>query len=141
MSDQVSFEYNGYEIQQDQHHGTFSKVESMGFTVNTVFKVADEFGDYALPLNHQLFWSPSDAAQAIDCALYMQKKIGNLKKWPTTAAHEFNIMLCYRRKFWRVYEAIDRIKGMCIDARDFDENPREKIIDILNVLHQHVVAE
>ena len=138
---QTSFEYKGFDIHQKPYAGTFNKHESLGFNVTQAYCVTDEFGDFALPTSQQTFWSPSDAAQAIDCAEHLRKRITGLKKWPTTVAHEFNIMLCYRRRFFHVYDQLQRIKDECIAARDFDDNPREKIIDILNTLHQHVVAE
>lgn len=141
MKKQASVAHNGFEIHQKSYTGTFDKYESKGFTVDTVYVITDDFGDFTLPLNQQNFWSPSDAAQAIDCANHLQKTLGSLKKWPTSAAHEFNVMLCYRRKFWHVYDQIQEIRAACHEARDFGDDPTEKILGILNTLHQHVIAE
>ena len=139
QGEQTSYAYEGYEIVKRPYNGTFEKHESLGFTIDHSFVVVDDFGDHTLPLLQQNFWSPIDAKMAIDAANHLLSKTPN-KRWePSTKAHEFNIMLCYRRNFWHVYDALQKIKKECEESIDFDENPREAVLRILSNLRAAVL--
>ena len=119
-------EYRGYIIKAVEHTGSFDKADTMGLDVPAAFTVVDDFGDQALPLHHHLFWSPWDARQAIDFYLWAKENI-NLKKWPTTPAHEFNLMLMYRRHFPAMFSFFHDLKKILAEARDFGDNPDKAI--------------
>jgi hypothetical protein len=130
---QKEVEYKGYRIVAQDYTGAFDKSDTMGFDVPAVFSVLDDFDEAALPLNQHWFWSPWDARNAIDFFEWIKTTI-NKKRWPTTPAHEFNIMLMYRRKIPAVFKAIRDIRKIIADARDFDENPSRAIIDRLDLM-------
>lgn len=105
-----------------------------GFKMHTAFEVRDEFDEPALPVVQHQFWSPADAIAAVECCdIVAPKMIG--KKWPSTVQYEFNLMLLYRRNHDLVYDALRRIREAVQQARDFDENPSDAILGILNGLH------
>lgn len=130
---QKEVEYKGYRIVAQDYTGAFDKSDTMGFDVPAAFSVLDDFDETALPLNQHWFWSPWDARNAIDFFEWIKTTI-NKKRWPTTPAHEFNIMLMYRRKIPAVFKAIRDIRKIIADARDFDENPSKAIIDRLDLM-------
>lgn len=137
MSDMKEIEYKDRRIVANQYNGLHDKSDTMGFTVPVAFVVLDEFDEPALPTIQQWFWSPWDAANAIDMSDWLRDTI-DTKKWPTTVAFEYNQMTAYRRNFSNVYMAIKDIEKMCIDARDFDDNVTEAVLSRLQLLRQSV---
>lgn len=115
-----------------------NEFENYGFEVKQVFKVLDDFDDNALPISQQVFWSPSDAIMAIYAVDTITPQIVDKKRWPSTAMFEVNQMLAYRTHFHYVYEALKDIKRIIADAKEWDENPGDKIIARLGLLHQVV---
>lgn len=131
--------YKGFEILEVPYKGMLDNYESFGLQVDKAYSVVDAFGDAVLPLAYNTFWTPTDAAHAIDAALWLQERIGaKADKWPTSTTHEYNVMLTHRRKFFQVFQALKEIEDMCIAARDLDENPRESVIGRLQLLRLEV---
>ena len=130
--------YRGRLIVQKPYKSQF---DCMGFDVPVVYHVLDpDFGDNALPTLQDKWWSPLDAIQAINfCDLIMPDMKG--PKWPTTAIHEYNIMLCYHRNFDHVFHTIQKIKKACRDSRDFDDNPRDEIERLLAHLYSYCLEQ
>lgn len=137
MSKQTEIPWRGQRIVQVDYTRT-SEFENYGFEVKQVFKVLDDFDDNVLPLSQQVFWSPGDAIQA----LYMVEEIApglvGQKKWATTVMYEYNQMIAYRTHFAYVYHALQDIKKILRDAKEWDENPSDKISARLGLLHQVV---
>lgn len=133
---QTSLSYGGYEIVQRPYTGTHDKIESMGFTVDTAYVVTDEFGDFALPLVQQWFWTPSDAKAAIDAvnSFKPRDKHQSARHSMAGIAHRFTQAIAHRLNFMAVFLAIEKIRKECVMARDFDDNPREAIEKILGDL-------
>jgi hypothetical protein len=129
--------YKGYRIVAQEYTGAFDKSDSMGFNVTTAFVVLDDFDEQALPMAHHWFWSPWDARNAIDFYEWIKTTIDK-RKWPTTASHEFNFMLQYRRRVPAVFAAIHDIKKLIADAADFDENPAQAIKDRISLMETEV---
>lgn len=132
-------DYKGHVIQEVPYSGTPGNYESYGLEVNKAYRVVDDFGDDTLPLLNNVFWTPADAAQAVDAALWLESRVDKAKAtWPSTVTFEYNQMMAYRRRFYAVYQALSEIDDMCQSARDFDENPREAIIGRLQLLRLEV---
>lgn len=128
--EQTSLDYKGYVIEKIPYVGTFDKYESRGFTIDYAFRVVDDFGDPTLPTSQQTFWSPSDAIAAIDLANTIAERVKkNIRAWPTTTQHEFNRWVNYRRRFWRMCQALENIERLCNQAADFDENPGKEVLE------------
>ena len=109
--------------------------DAAGFNITTGFVVRDEFDDYVLPQTMQWFYSPYDAAAAIyikDLVMPLHKQ----DKWPTTLLYEYSYQWAMRQNFYNVFIALDKIKRLCENSRDFDENPREEVLTVLNGLRQ-----
>lgn len=134
---QTEVTYRGYRIVLLPYNGTFDKSDSMGFDVPAAFAVLDDFDEPALPYSHHWFWSPWDARNAIDFYEWV-KTVIDKKKWPTSAQHEFNLMLAYRQKIPAVFMAVHDIRKIMRDARDFDENPAKKIEDSLVLMETEI---
>lgn len=132
-------EYRGYRIVAQPYTGAGDKSDTMGFDVPVAFVVLDDFDAPALPLTQQWFWSPWDARNAIDFYEWVKNTI-NKKKWPTTAAHEYNMMSLYRRRIPAVFMAIHDIRELLAAAKDFDENPAKAISSRLDTLALEVHA-
>lgn len=127
-------EYKGHTIAEVPFEGTFDNYESYGFKVDKAYTVVDELGE-PLPILQNLFWSPSDAAQAIDAVNWLTARVDkSVTRWPPTVVFEHNQMMGYRRNFALVFETLKAIEDMCREARDLDENPREAILDKLQLL-------
>ena len=75
--------YKGYRIVETKYNG--EGLDSFGFKVEKVYAVLDDFDEPALPLVPSYFWSPADAAGAIDFYLWA-KTIFPQKKWATSPA-------------------------------------------------------
>ena len=123
---QKEVEYRGYRIVAQKYTGAPGHEDTMGFDVPVAYVVLDEFDDPALPITHHWFWSPWDARNAIDFYEWVKTTIDK-KKWPTTAAYEFNRMLQFRRRPWACFAAVHDIRKLIAAARDFDENPAPAI--------------
>lgn len=138
---QTSVDYKGYSIVQMPHHGTFNNYESMGFEVDVCYGVQDDFGEFTLPTLQQKFWTPGDAAAAIDTiALFESQKKVQGKKWPTTVMHEFNVVINYRRKWHVVMATIAKLEKMCEDDGFGDSCSVADVRQELKYLRQMVMA-
>lgn len=136
MTDQRSTMYRGHSIVQNQYHGLHEKMETMGFTVERAYVVTDELGQPTLPTVQQWFWSPFEAKRAIDFVDWAKANI-NVRKWPTTVAHEYNVMINYQRHFDQVYIAIQEVRKMCRSELEWGDNPAvKKILERLDYMHQ-----
>lgn len=136
---QKEVNYKGYRIVALEYTGAFDKPDTMGFDVPAAFAVLDDFDEPALPYSTHWFWSPWDARNAIDFYEWV-KTIIDKKKWPTSAQHEFNFMLAYRQKIPAVFIAIRDIRKIIEDARDYDENPSQRIADRIALMETEVRA-
>ena len=105
-------------------------VDVYGFKPTSGFVVRDDMGDYVLPIGMQWFYTPYEAVAAIEMVEYA--------KPPTTPTFEYGLMQAYRRNWWMVFVAIDKILKLCVEARDFDDNPGEEIYKELHALRQNV---
>lgn len=109
-----------------------------GLLVPYVLVVLDEFDDLALPIGMQVHYTLLEAKAAIDIRdIVFPLKAG--PTWPTTALHEYAVFQSYRRNFPRVMEALARIKKSCVDAKDFDDNPGEDVLQHLHLLNMVIV--
>lgn len=118
--------HRGFRIVQKKYDGPTEGVDSFGFQVEFVYTVLDDFDDFALPLAPAYFWSPADAAAAIDFYLWAKTKFPQ-KKWATSPAHEYNMMTLLRRRIPEVYEALHDMRKIMLDAADFGDNPAKEL--------------
>lgn len=107
--------------------------ECMGFPMRHAFKVIDEF-DEALPTVQNLFWTPQEAAAAID---FVVQRGG---KWKPAYNHDLNMAIAYRRNAIDVYACVQAVRQVLHDARELDDNPSTEIEGILSGLHQRSVG-
>lgn len=135
---QNDYEYKGLSIVQNDYHNLHGNIDTFGFTVNQAYVVTDEMGDPGLPTIQQWFWSPYDAIVAIDLSEYFKARVPQ-KKWPTTVAHEFNIALCFRKKFGLTYIALREIEEACKDADSMGEDAGPAVLKILDSLKRAVM--
>lgn len=118
--------YRGFTIQKRKYDGPGDGLDSLGFPIEHVYCVVDDFGDHALPFSQQFFWSPADAAGAVDFWLWAKDRFP--KRFQLTSPlHEYNQSHLYRRRPGAVYAAIDDIKKLIREAADFEENPAAAI--------------
>ncbi len=124
--------YRGYRIVQVDAPKELDKFECMGFTMPKAFQVLDDF-DEPLLIVPQYFWSPTDAIAAIEMVdtILPERKS---KRWPTTAVYEYGLMWAHRRMFWFVYHTLNQIRNELKKAREWDENPTEKIEGLLTCM-------
>lgn len=124
----MEIEYRGWSIIEVE-----SDAECMGVPMGRVFQVADEFGE-RLPLTQNNFWTPQEAAAAIDFVL------ARGGKWKPAYNHEFNMAVAYRRNAIDVYISIQAIRSAVIEAKDLDDNPGPEVEAILYKLHRRSVG-
>lgn len=139
---QTEFAYKaGYNIVQVQHHGTFNNYESMGFEVDQAYVVKDDFDEFTLPTLQQTFWTPGDAASAIDTVLRFEAVHKKQRaKWPTTVIHEYNIVINYRRKWHVVMASLAKIEKMCEDDGFGEAASAADILKELAYLRQSIMT-
>ena len=136
---QTECTYRGLRIVRVENPSTgkLSNGDSFGFDMPYAFRVLDELDCPALPTLQQLFWSPNDARNAIEmCEVMMADLRGS--KWTTTKIHEFNQLLMYYRNFDLVYHYLMKVKKVCREAQEMDENPTKQLSDMLHLLHQNM---
>ncbi len=97
----------------------------------------DELDDYVMPIGMTWFYTADDAANAIEM---MDSVFPDIKaaQPATTLMYEYGLMRAYRRTFARVYQTLGKIKTICQEARDFDDNPGEAVISQLELLRVSV---
>lgn len=121
--------HRGYEILHTTDPRFIGQVDVYGFKPTSGFIVRDDMGDYVLPIPMQWFYTPYDAVAAIE----MMETAA-----PDSPVFQYGLMQAYRRNWWMVFGAMNKILDTCIDARELDDNPREDIYQILHVLRQSV---
>lgn len=111
--------------------------DKWGFAPTQGYIVLDEFDEVIFPVGMHWFYTPDDAAMAIEMldTIYPQIKDRNPA---TTLLHEYGVMRAYRREFWHTYGALQDIRKLVDDARAFEENPLEDIAQRLHFLRQQV---
>lgn len=124
--------YRGERIIQTRDPRWVGQADAFGFKLDCGFVVRDELDELVLPLPLQWFYTPYDAIAAIETI----HSIVPEQHPNTTMLHEYHKMMNMRRHFWRVVVAIEKVRKTCEDARDFDENPAEAVISIINTLQQ-----
>lgn len=134
-----SHNYKGFEVVKVPHRGSFDNYESFGFPVEWSYTVLDDMGEATLPLIQNSFWTPADAVQAIDAALWLQERVSlRYSDWKASTAYEYNRMMAHRRRFFCVYKALRDIEDVCKESADLDENPRDAVLALINQLGQEV---
>ena len=138
MTDQTEITWRGERIVQIDYKPIqpFSRDDAYGFTMQQAFVVRDDMDEPCLPISQQYFWSPAEAIAAIYMRDFIAPEVTG-KRWPTTVMYEYNQMTLYRRNFHQVYHVLQQIKKVLADAKEWDENPTDKIRDMLNLLHQN----
>lgn len=126
MSGIVETEYRDYIIRRKKYEPAAGEPGCMGFHIEHVYVVEDEFGEPGLPeILQQVFWSPADAAQAIDFRIQIGPYIDkNQRTWPTTLAYEFNNLLRFRRNAVYLLQEMNAMRTRldeCLDG--FGDEP------------------
>lgn len=113
--------------------------DKWGFTTDRGFVVLDDFEENVFPVGMHWFYTPEDAAAAIEM-LDTILPIIKTRVPATSLRHEFFLMQQYRREFWSVYAALQKIDSACDDAQQgLDENrAATNIKAILHNLRQNV---
>lgn len=126
-------EYRGVRIIQTRDPKFVGQTDAFGFKLSEGFVVRDEFDENPLPSAlMSWFYSPYDAIAGIETL----HEILPLEHPRTTVQHEYQRLLLAKRHFWRVYNAMQKIRKACEESRELDENPREDVLSILNTLQQ-----
>lgn len=125
-------EYRGYRIiQTDDPAWLASGADSYGFTNTCVFVVFDEFDEPALPVGLMSHWTIHEAIAAIEMRDTVLPEI-NAGKWASSALFEFNLLRARRRHAWRTHLTLTRLRKLCVDAQEFDDNPTAAILKELD---------
>jgi hypothetical protein len=111
--------------------------DKWGFTVDRGFVVLDDFDEIVFPIGMHWFYTPDDAAAAIEMLDHIFPAIKEDQP-PTTLLYEYGLMRQYRKEFWYTYGAIVDIQKALDSAKAFDENPAETISKRLHLLRQAV---
>lgn len=112
--------------------------DGWGFVPPCVYTVLDEFDDVVFPIGMHVFWTPDDAANAIEMLDTIFPRI--TRDQPnTTLMYEYGRMRQYRRAFFVTYDAVQAMRQAVDDARALDDNPCEDIHEMLHGLHQSVM--
>lgn len=111
--------------------------DKWGFAIGQGFVVMDEFDENVFPVGMHWFYTPDDAAAAIEMLDTILPIIKD-RTPATTLLYEYGLMRTYRREFWHSYRALQEIQKACDDAATFGDNPREEIASRLHFLRQQV---
>jgi hypothetical protein len=134
--------YRGYRIVQTDDARLVGSVnaDAWGFYTKMGFVVLDEFDEHVFPPGAHWHYSPDDAALAIEMR---DTILPTLKEHQpaTTFLFEYTLMRQYRRQFWHTYNALAEIQRALDNAKTWDENPAEKIQDIIHCLRQNIARE
>lgn len=108
-----------------------------GFTTDRGYVVLDEFDEHVLPAGMHWFYTPDDAACAIEM---LDTILPTIQKGTpaTTLLYEYGIMRAYRREFWITYNALARMQNILDDAVAFGDNATAALITELHALRQAV---
>ena len=131
--------YRGYRIVQTDDPKVVGQPhpDKWGFTIDTGFVVLDEFDENVFPVGMHWFYTPDDAASAIEMLDTILPTIKD-RSPSTTLLYEYGLMRTYRREFWHAYSALVDIQKTCDDAAAFGDDPREDIVKRLHFLRQQV---
>lgn len=111
--------------------------DSFGFTTDRGYVVLDEFDEIIFPIGMHWFYTPHDAACAIEMLDTILPTIKEEAPYETLS-HAYHLMSRYRQMFWCTYTAILSIDRALAQAVQFEENPRDEIATILHNLRQRV---
>lgn len=111
--------------------------DKWGFAPDRGFVVLDEFDDHVFPAGIHWFYSPDEAALAIEMLDTVLPTIQRDQP-ATTLMYEYNLMRRYRTEFWHTYHALRLIENDCRDAAALDDNPREVVMQRVHLLRQQV---
>jgi hypothetical protein len=131
--------YRGYRIVQTDDPRIVGQAnpDKWGFTTDRGFTVLDEFDEIIFPIGMHWFWTPEDAAAAIE--MYDTILPSIKKSQPaTTLLYEYGTMRGYRREFWHTYHAIIDLQRIVDDAVAFGDNPLDDVKKRLHLLRQQV---
>ena len=113
-------------------------VDKWGFEpVHVGYVVLDEFDENVFPIGMHWFFTPDDAASAIEM---LDTILPTIKKGQsaTTLMFEYGLMRAYRREFWKVYNAIVRMQRAVNTAAALDEDVTDNIRNELSLLRQTI---
>lgn len=129
-------EYRGFRIVcTNDPNFCANHVDSWGFKPPCVYVVLDELDDVVFPPGMAAFYTPDDAAVAIEMRETCMAEI-KARQPCTTLQYEYGTMRQYRRAWWAVYLCIIRLQGIVDDARALGDNPIDDISKELHALHQ-----
>lgn len=111
--------------------------DAWGFTTDRGYVVLDEFDEHVFPIGQHWFYTPYDAAAAIELLDSALPEIKTAQPH-TTFTYEYGVMRRYRADFGLTYKALVDIQNKIDEAKQFDDNPTQAIADILHLLRQNV---
>lgn len=134
-------DYRGYRIvlTNDRRCVGASFPDKWGFAPQQGYVVLDEFDDHVFGVGMHWFYSPDDAASAIEMHDSVVPEIKE-EQPHTTVLYEYGLMRAYRREFHEVYRALNKLQRMCDDAVSFEDTtlPVKSVQDELHLLRQNV---
>lgn len=111
--------------------------DKWGFTTDRGYVVLDEFDEHVFPAGVHWFYTPDDAAAAIEL---LDSALPTIKEsTPTTFTYEYGVMRRYRAEFGLTYKALVDIQAAVDEATQFGDDPSEKIKTILHTLRQNAM--
>lgn len=114
-----------------------SHPDKWGFTTDRGYVVLDDFDEHVFPAGMHWFYTPDDAACAVEM---LDTILPTLKEGQpaTTLMYEYGVMRRYRQEFWSTYHALALIQKTCDDALAFDEDATSAVRTTLHALRQAV---
>lgn len=128
--------YRGYEIIHTNDPRLVGDKNCAGFNITSGFIVRDDMGDTVLPNLLAWFYTPFDAIAAIQI-MDMLPDLQDGGRWPTTILYEYNKQYAQRRDFVMAFHTFHKIKKLCAQSVEFDENPRDEIGQLIHAFEQH----
>jgi hypothetical protein len=111
--------------------------DKWGFTTDRGYVVLDEFDEHVFPVGMHWFYTPDDAACAIEMLDTILPTI-KADQACTTLLFEYGLLRAYRKEFWHTYHAIVNIQKACDDAAAFDDDATPAIRKHLSLLRTNV---
>jgi hypothetical protein len=109
--------------------------DKWGFAPDRGYVVLDEFDENVFPIGMHWFYTPDDAACAIEMLDTILPTI-KAGQPATTLLYEYGVMRQYRREFFHIYGTLAKLQRIIDDAKVFDENPSTAIGRELHALRQ-----
>lgn len=111
--------------------------DKWGFTPCVGYVVLDEFDEIIFPIGMHWFYTPDDAASAIEM---LDTILPTIKEGQpaTSLRFEYGLMRQYRKEFWHTYNCIVKLQRAVDDAAAMEDDATPDVRKALHFLRQQV---